>query len=118
MHAKTNKHLLHELLPQPSEKDDDCITDRKIQQRQIERLALYQTLHNKMNASNHLLDVFKVTSNTPNSCTLRLTKCTSITVNVLAPIFRKFIISDMIILQCSFYLDKSTDILGSSFLGE
>ena len=119
MHAKTNKHLLHELLPQPSERDDDCITDRKIQQRQIEvRLALYQALHNSMNASIHLLDVFKATGNTSNSCTLRSTKCTSMTVNVLAPIFRKFIISDMILQQCSLYLDKSTDILGSSFLGE
>ena len=46
MHAKTNKHLLHELLPQPSERDDDCITDIKIQQRQVEvRLALYQAFY-------------------------------------------------------------------------
>ena len=98
MHAKTNKHLLHELLPQSSEKDDDFITDEKIQKHKIEvRLALYQALHNKMNASIHLLDVFKATGNTSNSCTLRRTKCTSITVIVLAPIFRKFIISDMIL---------------------
>ena len=71
MHAKTNKHLLRQLLPQSFEKHDGFIPDEKIQKHKIEvRLALYQALHNKMNASIHLLDVFKATGNTSNSCTL------------------------------------------------
>lgn len=115
VHAKSNKHLLHEL----REKNDDGIRNEKEQKRQTEaRLALYQALHNNMNASNHLLDVLKSINNTSAGCSLRRTKCTSLTVNVLAPIFRKFIISDMFLKQCSFYLDESTDISGCSFLGK
>ena len=68
---------------------DARFTDEKIKQRQTEvRIALYQALHNNMNASNHMLDILKATGNTSTNCTLRRTKCTCITVNVIAPICR------------------------------
>ena len=116
-HAKTNRHLAREMSAQTPQ--NASFTDEKMKQRQTEaRIALYQALHNNMHASNHMLDILKATGNASTDFTLRRTKCACITMNVLAPIFRKFVITDMFSQQCSFYLDESTDVSGCSFLGK
>lgn len=90
-----------------------------IDQQELEaRIALYNAIHNNMNGSNHLIGVLKKVNAASENSTLGRTKCTKIVTNVLAPMFRKFIKSDMLTADCSFFIDESTDVSNCSFLGK
>ena len=82
------------------------------------RVALYQALHGKLNSSDHLLQIMKTVGHVSEKTKVKRTKCAKIIINTLAPLFRKFLISDMLVKSCSFFLDESTDISGCSFLGK
>ena len=76
--------------------DEDCNAKNKIDQQELEiRIYLYHAIHNKMHASNHLMGALKKVNAASDSYTLRRTKCTKLVTKVLAPMFRKFILSDM-----------------------
>ena len=82
------------------------------------RLALQQAIHGNMNGSNHLIDVMKKLGLAHESATLKRNKATKIVCNTLGPICRKFLISDLLIKHCSFYIDECTDTTGTHFLGK
>ena len=82
------------------------------------RLTLQQALHGNMNTSNHLIDVLKTLGVAHSSATLKRYKATMIVRNILGPICRKLLMSDLLMKSCSFYIDESTDITGTSFLGK
>ena len=75
-------------------------------------------LHGKLNSSHHLLQIMKKDGRVSEKTKIKRTKCTKIITNTLAPLFRKFIISDMLVKLCSFFIVESTDISGCRFFGK
>ena len=127
---KAHSHTKRHERASPVTENNSQITNKKLFEVQLDeylkknkrqtevRLTLQQALHGNMNISNHSIDVLKTLGAAHSSAKLKRNKATMIVINTLGPICRKLLMSDLLMKSSSFYIDESSDITGTSFVGK